>query len=55
VDIARHARLSRVIVDRGCKIPPGLIVGKNAEEDARRFTRTENGITLITQEMLDRL
>jgi glucose-1-phosphate adenylyltransferase len=54
-DIGRHARLRRCIVARDCHIPEGLVVGEDPEEDARRFYRTENGITLISQRMLDQL
>ncbi|HWC62330.1 MAG TPA: glucose-1-phosphate adenylyltransferase [Rhizomicrobium sp.] len=53
--IGRGARLRRVIIDRGVVIPPGLVVGEDADADARRFRRTANGISLITQAMLDRL
>jgi glucose-1-phosphate adenylyltransferase len=53
VDIGRHARLRRVVIDRGVKIPEGLVVGEDPELDARRFRRTGNGICLITQTMLD--
>ena len=52
--IGRGASLSRVVIDRGVKIPAGLIVGEDPELDARRFNRTESGICLITQDMLDR-
>lgn len=52
VDIGRGARLHRVVVDNGCKIPEGLVVGENPEEDAKRFHVTKKGITLITPEML---
>ncbi len=55
VEVNRNARLTKVVVDRGCVIPAGLVVGENAKEDARRFYRSENGVVLITQEMLDRL
>jgi glucose-1-phosphate adenylyltransferase len=55
VEIGRHARLRNVIVDRGVKIPEGLVVGEDPEEDARRFRRTDEGVCLITQPMLDRL
>lgn len=55
VDIGRRARLRRVIVDRGVRIPADLVVGEDPQEDARRFCRTENGITLVSQRMLDRL
>ena len=55
VEVGRHVRLNRVVVDRGCRLPDGLVVGEDPVEDARRFRRTESGITLITQAMLDRL
>ncbi|MBA4783764.1 MAG: glucose-1-phosphate adenylyltransferase [Rhizobiales bacterium] len=51
--IGRGARLSNVVLDRGVKIPAGLVVGEDPEGDAKRFRRTENGICLITQNMLD--
>jgi glucose-1-phosphate adenylyltransferase len=55
VEIGRHARLTKVVIDRGCQIPDGLVVGEDPEEDARRFNRSENGVALITAEMLARL
>jgi glucose-1-phosphate adenylyltransferase len=48
-------QLTNVIVDSGVQIPPGLVVGDDPELDAARFRRTERGICLITQSMLDRL
>ena len=55
VVVNRHSRLTRTVVDRGCIIPNGLVIGEDPVDDARRFERTENGITLVTQDMLDRL
>ena len=55
VDIGASARLSNVVIDRGVKIPEGLVVGEEPALDASRFRRTESGICLITQPMLDRL
>jgi len=55
VDVARGARLTNVVVDRGVRIPEGLVVGEEPEIDAKRFRRTDKGICLITQPMLDRL
>lgn len=52
VDIGRYCHLNKVIIDRGCTIPPGTVVGENPQEDARRFYRTEKGVVLITREML---
>ncbi|EPX87362.1 glucose-1-phosphate adenylyltransferase [Rubellimicrobium thermophilum DSM 16684] len=54
VTVARHARLRRVVIDRGVTIPEGLIVGEDPEEDAKWFRVSEKGVTLITQDMLDR-
>ena len=54
-NIGRGARLSRVIVDSGLRIPEGLVVGEDPELDAARFRRTEKGVCLITRDMLDRL
>jgi glucose-1-phosphate adenylyltransferase len=51
-EIGHGARLSRVVIDRGCRIPDGLVVGEDPELDAKRFLRTDNGIVLITREML---
>ncbi len=55
VVVGRHARLRNVVVDRGCRIPGGLVVGEDAAADAARFSRTDKGVTLVTQDKLDRL
>jgi glucose-1-phosphate adenylyltransferase len=55
VDIGEGARLTRAVVDRGVRIPAGLVVGENAASDAQRFHRTERGVTLVTQPMIDAL
>jgi glucose-1-phosphate adenylyltransferase len=52
VEIGRRARLTRCVVDHGCRIPDDMVVGDDAIDDERRFLRTESGITLITREML---
>jgi len=52
VDIGRYCRLRKVIIDRGCVIPPGTVIGENAAEDTRHFYRTERGVVLVTREML---
>jgi len=44
--------LKRAVVDKYCRLPPGLSVGVDQEQDRRRFHVTERGITLITPEML---
>lgn len=54
-NIGRSARLRKVVIDRGVRIPEGLVVGEDPELDAQRFSRTENGVCLITKAMIDRL
>ena len=47
-DIGRDARLTRVLLDKNCKIEPGCVIGEDPEEDARRFPfRTESGIVVL--------
>ncbi len=53
--VSRNARLRKVVVDRGVVIPDGLVVGEDPLLDAERFRRTERGVCLITQPMIDRL
>lgn len=55
VQVGRNVRLTKVVVDRGCRIPDGLVVGEDPDEDARRFYRSEGGVTLITPRMLEKL
>jgi glucose-1-phosphate adenylyltransferase len=52
VIVGRAARLTRVVVDSGCTIPEGMVIGEDAEKDAARFYRSANGITLVTADML---
>jgi glucose-1-phosphate adenylyltransferase len=52
VDVGRSARLKNCVIDRGVRIPDGLVVGDDPAEDAAWFRRTDNGIVLITQDML---
>jgi glucose-1-phosphate adenylyltransferase len=55
VNIGRNARLYKVVIDRGVTIPEGLIVGEDPDLDSKRFRRTEKGVCLITQPMIDKL
>ncbi|MFN4158230.1 MAG: glucose-1-phosphate adenylyltransferase [Gemmobacter sp.] len=53
VVVNRRAQLTKCVIDRGVVIPEGLVVGQDPEEDARWFRRTDAGIVLITQEMVN--
>jgi glucose-1-phosphate adenylyltransferase len=47
VDVGRHARLRRTIVDKGVRIPPHAVIGYDVELDRKRFTVTESGIVVV--------
>ena len=55
VEVGRGARLRKCVVDHGCEIDDGMIIGENEVHDRERFHRTEKGVTLVTKEMLARL
>jgi glucose-1-phosphate adenylyltransferase len=52
-EINQKAELTNCVIDRGVIIPKGLVVGKDPIEDEKWFRRTETGIVLITQPMID--
>ena len=52
VQVGRGARLTKVVVDRGCVVPDGLVIGEDAQADSARFHRTAAGVTLVTADML---
>lgn len=47
VDIGRHARVTKAIIDKGVRIPASFVVGEDPEEDKRRFTTTPGGVVVI--------
>ncbi len=47
VEIGRHCRLNRVIVDEGVRIPEGMCIGLDAVEDAERFTVSDQGVVVV--------
>lgn len=52
VDIGRNVVLRRVVIDKGARIPEGMQIGVNHEEDRKRFHVSEKGIVLVTPDML---
>jgi len=52
VRVGRHCRITRAVIDRGCDLPAGTIIGEDPVADAQRFRVTPKGITLVTPEML---
>lgn len=52
VRVGAHCTLKRVVIDKGCQIPPGTSIGVDPIADQQRFHVTEHGVTLVTPEML---
>ena len=55
VDVGERCELRRVVIDKGCQLPAGTRIGFDAAEDARRFHRTDQGVVLVTLDMLKAL
>jgi glucose-1-phosphate adenylyltransferase len=55
VQVNRHCRVRNAVIDRGCKLPEGLVVGDDPVLDAQRFYRSPNGVVLVTRDMLAKL
>jgi glucose-1-phosphate adenylyltransferase len=52
VNIGRHCRITKAIIEKGCEIPEGTIIGENKAEDAKRFHVSPGGVVLVTTDML---
>lgn len=52
VSIGQHCRITKAIIDKGTVIPDGTVIGEDLELDRKRFHVTEEGIVLITAEMM---
>ncbi len=52
VTIGKHCSIKRAILDKGCSIPDGMIIGEDLEADKKYFYISEEGVVLVTPEML---
>ncbi|SEP93708.1 glucose-1-phosphate adenylyltransferase [Ectothiorhodospira magna] len=52
VEIGRNCRIHKAVIDKGCRIPEGMVIGEDPVADARRFHVSEGGVTVVTPEML---
>jgi glucose-1-phosphate adenylyltransferase len=52
VNVGRHCHIKRAIIDRGCQLAEGTVIGEDLEADAERFRVTSKGIVLVTPDML---
>lgn len=52
VSIGEHCRLRKVVIDKGCDIPNGTVIGEDRAHDFKRFYITDSGVIVVTPEML---
>jgi glucose-1-phosphate adenylyltransferase len=52
VEIGRNCKIKNAVIDKGCVIPEGTVIGEDPEDDAKRFHVSEGGVVLVTPEML---
>jgi len=50
VDIGRHCRIRRAIIDSDVHIPEGTVIGYDTESDRQKYFVTESGITVVTRD-----
>jgi glucose-1-phosphate adenylyltransferase len=50
VDIGRHCRIRRAIIDRDVHLPEGTVIGYDREEDKRNYFVTQSGLTVVTRD-----
>src|SRR6516165_8118376 len=51
-EIGRNCHIVGAIIDEGCEVPDGMQLGIDRDADRRRFHVTENGVVLVTPDML---
>jgi glucose-1-phosphate adenylyltransferase len=52
VNIGRHCRITKAIIEKGCQIPESTVIGENRAEDAKKFHVSPGGVVLVTPDML---
>ena len=52
VNIGRHCRITKAIIEKGCEIPEGTIIGEDRAEDEKKFHVSPGGVVLVTPDML---
>jgi glucose-1-phosphate adenylyltransferase len=52
VEIGRHCRIRKAVIDKGCIVPPHTVIGEDSTKDAERFYVSPQGVVLVTPDML---
>ena len=52
VEIGRNCRINKAIIEKGCMVPEGTVIGENKADDEKRYKVSSGGVVLVTPEML---
>lgn len=55
VQVGENCRIRQCVIEKGCHIPPGTVIGEDDEADAHRFFLSPEGVRVVTPEMLGQL
>jgi len=55
VNVGRHCRITKAVIDKGCKIPANTVIGEDLEEDRKRFYVSPGGVVLVTPDNFGQL
>ena len=50
--IGRHCRIKKAIIEKGCIVPEGTVIGENRAEDEKNYLVSPGGVVLVTSDML---
>jgi glucose-1-phosphate adenylyltransferase len=51
-NIGRHCRITKAIIEKGCEVPEGTVIGENRAEDEHKYYVSPGGVVLVTPDML---
>ncbi len=51
-NIGRHCRITKAIIEKGCEVPEGTVIGENMAEDEKKYHVSPGGVVLVTPDML---
>ncbi len=52
VNIGRNCSIKKAIIEKGCIVPEGMVIGEDRAEDEKRFHVSPGGVVLVTSDML---
>ena len=50
VDVGRHCKIRRAIIDRDVHVPEGTVIGYDTDSDRQKYHVTDSGITVVTRD-----